>query len=95
MLLRTAPLSPFTMRKPCPCLGFFQERILQHRIDLLIEIPGKILQKLQNCSARILVRVHQHIAPILQTLHRLPIHHRIECNISSLLHVFMDLPPTP
>ena len=56
---------------------------------LLIGISGRSLQKLQyvqNSAARVLMRVrkHQHITPILHTLHWLPIHARIEYKI--LLH---------
>ena len=50
---------------------------------LLIGIPGKSLQRLQyvqNSAARVLMRVrkHDHITPILRTLHWLPIHLPIE-----------------
>uniref|UniRef100_A0AAV2LSV1 Maturase K n=1 Tax=Knipowitschia caucasica TaxID=637954 RepID=A0AAV2LSV1_KNICA len=56
---------------------------------LLIGIPGRSLQKLQyvqNSAARVLMRVrkHEHITPILHTLHWLPVHLRIEYKI--LLH---------
>ncbi|XP_028310114.1 uncharacterized protein LOC114467841 isoform X2 [Gouania willdenowi] len=56
---------------------------------LLIGIPGRSLQKLQfvlNSAARVLMRVrkHEHITPILRTLHWLPIQSRIEYKI--LLH---------
>ncbi|KAK7882694.1 hypothetical protein WMY93_028868 [Mugilogobius chulae] len=47
---------------------------------LLIGIPGRSIQKLQyvqNSAARVLMRVrkHEHITPILHTLHWLPVHH--------------------
>ncbi|XP_051237029.1 lathosterol oxidase-like isoform X3 [Dicentrarchus labrax] len=50
---------------------------------LLIGIPGKSLQRLQyiqNSAARILMRVqkHEHITPILHSLHWLPVSTRIE-----------------
>ncbi|XP_028306693.1 uncharacterized protein LOC114465708 [Gouania willdenowi] len=56
---------------------------------LIIGIPGRSLQKLQyvqNSAARVLMRVrkHEHITPILRTLHWLPIQSRIEYKI--LLH---------
>ncbi|KAK2897110.1 hypothetical protein Q8A73_013490 [Channa argus] len=58
---------------------------------LLIGIPGRSLQKLQyvqNSAARILIRVrkHQHITPVLRTLHWLPIHLRIDYKVCLLTH---------
>ena len=53
---------------------------------LFIGIPGKNVQKLQyiqNSAARVLMRVrkHDHITPILYTLHWLPVSARIEYKI--------------
>uniref|UniRef100_A0A3B3TCC0 Reverse transcriptase domain-containing protein n=1 Tax=Paramormyrops kingsleyae TaxID=1676925 RepID=A0A3B3TCC0_9TELE len=58
---------------------------------LLIGIPGKNIQRLQyiqNSAARILMRVrkHDHITPILKTLHWLPVPLRIEYKVSLLTH---------
>ncbi|KAK0154829.1 hypothetical protein N1851_002861 [Merluccius polli] len=52
-------------------------------------LPGRSLQRLQhiqNSAARILMRVrkYDHITPVLQSLHWLPVHLRIEYKI--LLH---------
>ena len=58
---------------------------------LLIGIPSKSLQRLQyvqNSAARILMRVrkHEHITPILHSLHWLPVSTRIEYKVSVLTH---------
>ncbi|XP_062404806.1 uncharacterized protein LOC134095354 [Sardina pilchardus] len=58
---------------------------------LLIGIPSKNIQQLQyiqNCAARILMRVRkfQHITPIFKTLHWLPVQFRIEYKVSLLSH---------
>ena len=58
---------------------------------LLIGIPSRGLQRLQyiqNSAARILMRVrkYDHITPILQSLHWLPVSSRIEYKIALLAH---------
>ena len=58
---------------------------------LLIGIPGKSIQRLQyiqNSAARVLMRVrkHDHITPILKSLHWLPVSLRIEYKVSLLTH---------
>lgn len=58
---------------------------------LLIGIPCRSLQKLQyiqNCAARILMRVrkNQHITPILRNLHWLPVNFRVDYKICLLTH---------
>ncbi|XP_038561846.1 tumor protein p53-inducible protein 11b isoform X1 [Micropterus salmoides] len=58
---------------------------------LLTGIPEKSLQKLQyiqNSAARILLKVrkHDHITPILKSLHWLPVSLRIEYKVSLLTH---------
>ena len=58
---------------------------------LFIGIPGKTIQKLQyiqNSAARVLMRArkHEHITPILQSLHWLPISSRITYKILLLTH---------
>ncbi|XP_061098676.1 uncharacterized protein LOC133128885 [Conger conger] len=65
---------------------------------LLIGIPSKSLQKrIQNSAARILMRVrkHDHITPILHSLHWLPISSRTEFKISLLTYqcVHGNAPP--
>lgn len=67
---------------------------------LLIGIPRKSLQRLQyiqNSAARILMRVrkHEHITPILHSLHWLPISTRIEYKVSLLTHqcIYGHAPP--
>ncbi|XP_029942452.1 uncharacterized protein LOC115384260 [Salarias fasciatus] len=58
---------------------------------LLIGISGRSLQRLQsiqNCAARILMRVpkRHHITPILHNLHWLPVRFRLEYKICLLTH---------
>ena len=58
---------------------------------LFFGIPSKSLQRLQyiqNCAARILMRVrkYDHITPILRSLHWLPITFRSEFKISLITH---------
>ncbi|KAK7880320.1 hypothetical protein WMY93_033036, partial [Mugilogobius chulae] len=58
---------------------------------LLIGISGRNLQRLQsiqNCAARILMRVRktQHITPILHNLHWLPVRFRVEYKICLLTY---------
>ena len=58
---------------------------------LFFGIPGKNVQRLQyiqNSAARVLMKVrkHDHITPILQTLHWLPISSRINYKILLLTH---------
>lgn len=58
---------------------------------LLIGISGRNLQRLQsiqNCAARILMRVpkRHHITPILHNLHWLPVRFRLEYKICLLTH---------
>ncbi|KAG1925807.1 hypothetical protein F2P79_025291 [Pimephales promelas] len=58
---------------------------------LLIGIPGRSLQKLQyvqNSAARVLmgVRKHEHITPILRSLHWLPIQSHIEYKVLLQTH---------
>ncbi|XP_032378159.1 uncharacterized protein LOC116693354 [Etheostoma spectabile] len=67
---------------------------------LLTGIPEKSLQKLQyilNSAARILLRVrkHDHITPILKSLHWLPVSLRIEYKVSLLSHqcIHGEAPP--
>ncbi|KAK0151121.1 hypothetical protein N1851_007758 [Merluccius polli] len=60
--------------------------------SLLIGIPNKHLQKLQfiqNCAARTLMktRKYDHITPILQNLHWLPITSRIQYKIALITHL--------
>ena len=62
---------------------------LDYCYALLIGIPGKNIQRLQyvqNCAARVLMRVrkHEHITPVLQSLHWLPVSAQINCKISLL-----------
>jgi len=55
---------------------------------LLIGISGKSIQRLQYIQNRILMRVrkHDHITPILKSLHWLPVPLRIEYKVSLLTH---------
>ena len=58
---------------------------------LLIGIPGKTIQRLQyiqNSAARVLMRArkHEHITPILKSLHWLPVSSRINYKILLLTH---------
>ena len=58
---------------------------------LFIGIPGKTIQKLQyiqNSAARVLMRArkHEHIIPILRSLHWLPVSSRINYKILLLTH---------
>ena len=58
---------------------------------LFIGIPGKTIQKLQyiqNSTARVLMRArkHEHITPILQSLHWLPVSSRINFKILLFTH---------
>ena len=83
-----------------PFLSFSDAEKLIHalissRLDycnsLLIGIPNKNLQKLQfiqNCAARTLMkaRKYDHITPILQNLHWLPITSRIPYKIALITH---------
>ena len=83
-----------------PFLSFSDAEKLVHalissRLDycnsLLIGIPNKNLQKLQfiqNCAARTLMkaRKYDHITPILQNLHWLPITSRIQYKIALITH---------
>ena len=67
---------------------------------LLVGIPAKHLQKLQyiqNSAARILTRKrkYDHITPILEELHWLPITYRIDYKVSLLTHqcLYGNAPP--
>ena len=67
---------------------------------LFIGIPNKNLQRLQyiqNCAARILMRVrkYDHITPTLRSLHWLPIAYRTQFKISPLTHqcLYGNAPP--
>jgi hypothetical protein len=50
------------------------------------------LQKVQNCSARLVVRARkrEHITPILKSLHWLPVQARIEYKLSVLCHNYFS-----
>lgn len=69
--------------------------LVSSRLDycnaLLIGIPGSSIQRLQyiqNCAARVLMRVRktEHITPILHKLHWLPVRFRIEYKICLLTY---------
>ena len=55
------------------------------------------LQYIQNCAARILMRVrkYDHITPILKSLHWLPVSFRVEFKVSLLTHqcIYGNAPP--
>jgi len=83
-----------------PSLSFSDAEMLVHafvssRLDfcnsLLVGIPGSSMQRLQyiqNCAARVLMRVRrfEHITPILQKLHWLPVRFRIDYKICLLTY---------
>ena len=55
------------------------------------------LQKLQNCAARLVFKAkkHEHVTPLLRTLHWLPIQARIDYKLSTLcFHFFSGSSPT-
>ena len=84
--------------RPILSLSDSEKRVhafISSRLDycnaLLLGIPSKSLQRLQyvqNSAARILMRVrkHEHITPILHSLHWLPVSTRIEYKVSVLTH---------
>ncbi|KAI2657849.1 Protein angel [Labeo rohita] len=91
-LRNIARLRPtLTLRDAEKLVHAFVSSRLDYCNALLIGIPNKSIQKLQhvqNCAARILMRVrkYEHITPILQSLHWLPISARIEYKVSLLTH---------
>lgn len=74
---------------PTPTLHAFASSRLDYCNGFLFGIPSKSINKLQyiqNCAARILMRVRKYnqITPILKTLHWLPVGPRIDYKISLL-----------
>ena len=64
-------------------------------ISLLYGLPSsslKKLQKVQNMAAKILTlrRKYEHITPILQELHWLPVEHRITYKILLTIHCVLN-----
>ena len=99
-LSKTAFFHLKNIAKPRPSLTLPDAEKLIHafvssRLDycnaLLFGIHNKNLQKLQyiqNSAARVLMRVrkHEHITPVLQSLHWLPITSRIQYKLALLTH---------
>ncbi|XP_078115027.1 uncharacterized protein LOC144523380 [Sander vitreus] len=72
----------------CPWLCLIQVRLLQCAPHWDLWKSLLKLQYIQNSAAMILMRVrkHDHITPILKSLHWLPVSLRIEYNVSLLTH---------
>ncbi|CAM4639172.1 unnamed protein product [Leuciscus chuanchicus] len=100
LICKTAFFHLRNISKLRPSLSLSDSEKLVHafvssRLDycnaLLIGIPGSSLQRLQyiqNCAARVLMRVRksEHITPILHKLHWLPVRFRIEYKICLLTY---------